>query len=283
MHIIVGATGHVGSAVAQTLLARGEPVTVVTRDASKARAHAQQGAKVAVVDLHDVDALRGVLREGKRLFLLNPPAEPSTDTDAVERKSAAALLAALTGSGLEKIVAASTYGAQPGEHLGDLSVLYELEQGLARQRIPVAVLRSAYYMSNWDYALETAREHGVVPSFFPADFRLPMVAPHDIGVVAARLLTDPPQGGLFHVEGPQTYCAADVAAAFAAALKRPVQVDVVARERWVQTFLSMGFSRSAADSYANMTAVTLERCERPATPLRGTTTLEGYVDQLLTR
>ena len=35
MYIILGATGHVGSAVAETLLGRGEAVTVVTRDAEK--------------------------------------------------------------------------------------------------------------------------------------------------------------------------------------------------------------------------------------------------------
>lgn len=32
MHIIIGATGHPGSAVAHTLLGQREPVTVITRD-----------------------------------------------------------------------------------------------------------------------------------------------------------------------------------------------------------------------------------------------------------
>ena len=30
MHIILGATGHVGSALAEALLAKGQPVTVIT-------------------------------------------------------------------------------------------------------------------------------------------------------------------------------------------------------------------------------------------------------------
>jgi uncharacterized protein YbjT (DUF2867 family) len=62
----------------------------------------------------------------------------------------------LDGSGLEKIVAQSTYGAQPGEGKGDLNVLYDLEQALAAQPISVSVIRAAYYMSNWDAALKTA-------------------------------------------------------------------------------------------------------------------------------
>ena len=68
-------------------------------------------AEVPVADVHDVEAMREVFRRGKRLFLLNPPADPSIDTDAVERETARCLLAALEGSGLEKVVAELTYGA----------------------------------------------------------------------------------------------------------------------------------------------------------------------------
>ena len=35
MHIILGGTGHMGSATARALLDKGEPVTIVTRDPSK--------------------------------------------------------------------------------------------------------------------------------------------------------------------------------------------------------------------------------------------------------
>ncbi|TGR60102.1 NmrA family transcriptional regulator, partial [bacterium M00.F.Ca.ET.194.01.1.1] len=93
----------------------------------------------------------------RRAFLLNPPADPATDTDAEEQKTVAAIVTALAGSGLEKVVAESTYGAQPGEGIGDLSVLYGFEQKLKAQTIPASIIRAAYYMSNWDQALETAR------------------------------------------------------------------------------------------------------------------------------
>ena len=128
MHIILGGTGHVGSVAAAALLRQGEAVTVVTRDEGKAAFLAEQGAEVAVADVRDIEALRQVFRRGRRAFLLNPPADPSTNTDAKERETVAAIVAALEGSGLEKVVAESTYGAQPGEGIGDLSVLYGLEQ-----------------------------------------------------------------------------------------------------------------------------------------------------------
>ena len=285
MHILIGGTGHVGSAAARQLLEMGEPVTLVTRDASRHRDWERRGARLAEADVFDVDALRAILRTGRRAFLLNPPADPSTETDAQERHSVAAILQALEGSGLERVVAESTMGAQPGDRLGDLNVLYEFEQGLRRQPIPASVIRAAYYMSNWDGALETARDEGRLDTMFPAEFALPMVAPEDLGRTAARLLTDPQEKeGLHCVEGPQRYSSNDVAEAFARALGRPVRVAVTPREQWQATYRAMGFSEAAAESYARMTALTADGdFELPASTEHGKVTLQAYVDALVKR
>jgi hypothetical protein len=73
--------------------------------------------------------------------------------------------------------------------------------------------------------------------------------------------------GVHSVEGPQQYCAADVAAAFAAALHRPVETVVIPREQWTHAFKALGFSEAAAQSYADMTAITLDgRYSPPDTP-----------------
>jgi uncharacterized protein YbjT (DUF2867 family) len=85
MHVILGATGHVGLAVAMALLDRHEPVTTVTRDERRAEPFTRQGATPAVADVHDTDALRAVLPRGRSAFLLMPPADPSTDTVAGRR------------------------------------------------------------------------------------------------------------------------------------------------------------------------------------------------------
>jgi uncharacterized protein YbjT (DUF2867 family) len=81
MHIILGGTGSVGSATARALLKRGEPVTVVTRNADHASDLEKSGARIVVADIRDVAKLRTVLRGGPRAFLLFTPAPTSTDTD----------------------------------------------------------------------------------------------------------------------------------------------------------------------------------------------------------
>lgn len=281
MYVILGATGHVGAATAGALLGAGEQVTVVTRDAGKAEGWRARGAQAAVVDVADTDALRAVFRSGRRAFLLNPPAAPSTDTEVEEHRTLDAIMRALEGSGLESVVLESTYGAQPGERCGDLNVLYDFEQALAAQPIPATVLRAAYYMSNWDALLEAAKG-GALPTPFPAELKLPMVAPADLGAAAARLLQAPPRAGAIHyVEGPRRYSANDVGAAFAVAFGHAVQVRSIPRDEWEESYRQLGFSPPAAASYVKMTAVTVDSVFEPDDYERGSTTLEAYIGALV--
>lgn len=283
MHIILGGTGHIGTALATALLSKNEQVTIISRNPKKKQAWEQKGATVAIADVLDVNNLRKIFDTGERLFLLNPPAGPSTDTVTEEKKTVNAILTALKGSQIKKVVAESTYGAQPGEGLGDLGVLYDMEQSLAGINIPVTVIRGAYYMSNWAMSLETAQQAGKVYSFYPGDYKLPMVSPADIGRFAAELMLEPiTQTGLHYVEGPEKYSPNDVAAAFAAALRKEVKAVEIPEAQWEQTLKDAGFSEPAAKSMAAMTRVTLQqKFEQPQHTVKGTTTLNNYIRELV--
>ncbi|MGJ8530842.1 MAG: NmrA family NAD(P)-binding protein [Alphaproteobacteria bacterium] len=283
MHIIVGGTGQVGSATARALLIKAEPVTIVTHNEDHATELKVAGAKIALADIRDVATLRDVFRSGTRAFLLNPPADPSGDTDAEERANVAAIIAALDGSGLQKVVVASTYGARPGERCGDLTVLHEFEEKLRAQPIPAAINRGAYYMSNWGGILDPVRDSGKLPSFFPPDLMLPTVAPEDLGKAAAQRLLEPVRDNdIRYIEGPERYTPEDVAQAFRDAIVTPVEVETIPRDAWEATFKQFGFSDDAAASYACMTAAVVDGdTERPDNPARGTTTLRDYIRHLL--
>jgi uncharacterized protein YbjT (DUF2867 family) len=279
MFIIMGATGNVGGRVADTLLARGEKVAILTRHPDDAEAWEDKGATVAEADANDAASLKDAFRKGTRAFLLNPPAAPSGDTNATELRTIGNILAALDGSGLEKVVAASTYGAQPGEAIGDLSTLWQLEEGLRARSVPAAINRGAYYMTNWLNYTDLVRETGKLPSMFPAEVEIPMVAPADLGrAAAARLVSSLDDTGLRYVEGPARYTPQDVASAFAAALGREVIVDVAPRETWQAIFERVGFSPEAAEAYVRMTATSLDSdFDKPASPDRGTIDLAAFI------
>src|SRR5688572_26428677 len=77
--VITGATGNVGSVAAETLLAAGEQVRVVVRNAAKAEALKARGAEVFVADLTDQAALARAVRGAKGVFLISPPDATATD------------------------------------------------------------------------------------------------------------------------------------------------------------------------------------------------------------
>jgi uncharacterized protein YbjT (DUF2867 family) len=282
MFVVMGGTGHVGSATARSLLGDSESVAIVVRRTAHSKSPGIAGLSQLQADINDVSALRRALQRGHRAFLLNPPGDTTGDTEKLERETAANILAALDGSELDKVVAESTGGAQPGTMIGDLGSLWEFEEGLRKQPIPAAINRAAYYMSNWDKPFKAACESGKLTSLFPADLKMPMVGPKDLGRFAAdRLRSGLDDVGVRYAAGPKNYSARDVAKVFERTIGRSIVLEIVPPERWVQTFLAQGFSGVAANSYAGMTAASINGgFAMPEDAWRGSTTLESYISEL---
>jgi uncharacterized protein YbjT (DUF2867 family) len=284
MHIISGGTGHVGSALAEALLRKREKVTIISRSSKSAKEWISKGAAIAVADIYDTVALHEIFKKGKSVFILNPPADPMTDTPVQERKTAASLVEALKNSGVEKVVVESTLGARPGYGIGDFGVLYELEQNVAKLPYPYSIIRPAYYMSNWVEQLPAIKETGELISFFPVDLKFPMVAPPDIGELAANLMMENNSPNINSIHGPEFYSARDVADAFSKALGKKVNVKVIPKDQWLSTYRSMGFSDQGAESYSKMTEISLNEFEKTIDTtgyIKGKITLQEYINSLI--
>jgi NAD(P)H dehydrogenase (quinone) len=240
MYAVTGITGKVGGTVAQRLLAAGEKVRAVVRDAAKDKPWADKGCAVSVAEIGDAAALTAAFADTDGVFLMTPPnydPEPGfPDTRANARAIATAIEAARPG----KLVFLSTVGAQVAEpNLLNNAKLTEVM--LRRAPVPVAFLRAAWFMENAAWDIEAARS-GVLPSFLqPLDHAIPMAATADIGDTAAALLRESWNGvRVVELEGPRRYAAADIGRAFAAALGREVRMEPVPRDTWEQLFRSQG-------------------------------------------
>jgi len=240
MFAITGITGKVGGAVARSLLAQGEKVRAVVRDAEKGRSWSAQGCDVGIASVEDAAGLTRVFEGVEGVFLMTPPNYDPLAGFPETHKAAAAIRQAIEAAQPGKVVLLSTVGAQVAEPnlLNNSKITEEM---LRATSVPVAFLRAAWFMENAAWDVEAARK-GVISSFLqPLDHRIPMVAASDIARTAAELLQETWTGvRLVELEGPGRYSANDIAAGFGAVLERSVRAEAVPRDQWETLFRSQG-------------------------------------------
>ena len=73
-----------------------------------------------------------------------------------------------------------------------------------------------------------------------------------------------------------------MAEAFADALGKQIGLEVTDRDRWEETFRSLGFSDAAARSFTRMTAAIVDSdFDRQQAPRRGKVTLSDFISSVL--
>jgi len=284
MFVIAGVTGNTGSVVAESLLAKGEKVRVIVRDAAKGEAWKQKGAEVAVASVEDAASLGRALKGAKGVYALIPPDLANADPLGRGRRIAEAWRDALEGSGAEHVVFLSSIGAQHAEGTGPIRMVHAAEKTLRAQPVPVTFVRAAYFVENWGSVLPAAKQDGVLPTFERPDVTFSQVTTRDIGVTAARALLDPPrEHRVIELAGPQDLSANDVAAIVGKLLGREVRAIHVSGDAIVQTLTSFGISDATAKLFREM-AEGIDRGHvawETKQPVRGTTAAESVLRKLL--
>lgn len=252
MYVITGATGNTGSVVAEQLLAVGKPVRIIVRSADKGAALAKKGAEVAVADLNDERAYADAIRGAKGLYLLSPP-DVTTNAFIAERKALTERLAGVVAAAkVEHVVLLSSIAAQLPSGTGPIVSVHNAEQQLRATGVPATFIRAAYFVENWAAVLPVAKKDGVLPSFFPANQRMPMTTTRDIGIIAAQALLDGPRGVRIIELTSEDASATDVARAVGEVLGRTIRVAEAPLDAVVPTFTSFGMSANAAGLYREL-------------------------------
>jgi uncharacterized protein YbjT (DUF2867 family) len=259
MFVVTGATGNTGAVVAQTLLDAGKKVRVIVRDPAKGEAWKRRGAEVAVAAFDDTAALTRAFAGATGLYLMTPPLPGSPDMIAERAPMIAALVDAAEAARVPHVVALSSIGAQHAAGTGPIVSLHQLEQRLAKSGLKVTVLRPGYFVENWGEVVPVAAVQGVLPAFFAAERKIPMVATPDIGRAAAAALLDPPtKSQIVGLAGPVDVSPADIAAALGAILGKTVHVAPVPYAEQAQALMATGLPAKSAALYAEM-SVAIDR------------------------
>lgn len=243
MFTVMGATGQVGRAVANTLIDHGREVRVIVRSESKAGPWAARGADVAVAAIENPEAMAAALNGAEGAFVMLPPIFDPTPGFPEAKAVIAALKAALVKAAPAKVVVLSTIGAAAAQP-NLLNQLGLMEAAFADLLMPVAFLRAAWFMENTAWDVADARDAGVISSYLqPLDRAFPMVATDDVGRTAAELLLEDWSGHrVVEVEGPARVSPNDLAEAFSKALGRSIDPKIVPRDEWEAIFRAQGMT-----------------------------------------
>jgi uncharacterized protein YbjT (DUF2867 family) len=191
MHMIVitGATGHTGKVVAEALLAAGEKVRVVGRDAARLQPFVQNGAEAVVGSADRADSIEKALEGATAAFLMIPPTMEKPSFRAFQDQVSDAYTAAVTQSRVPYVVTLSSIGADQSEKVGPVVGLHNLEQKMNRiAGLHVLHLRPVGFMENLFMSSEPLKSMGMLPGPVPGEIPLPMIATKDIGKYAAERL-----------------------------------------------------------------------------------------------
>jgi uncharacterized protein YbjT (DUF2867 family) len=189
MYVVLGASGNTGHVVAKNLLARGQKVRVVGRDAARLQALAAEGAEIFVGDVTDTRAMAKAFRGAETAYVMIPPNLTSNDYRSYQERAVDAIATAVRHAGVKNVVSLSSIGADKASGTGPVVGLHNLEQKLNQvDDINILHLRAGYFMENTLPQMGAIRMTGNVAGPLRPDLKLPMIATRDIGAAAADAL-----------------------------------------------------------------------------------------------
>ena len=257
MYAVLGVTGRTGRVTAEALHAVGEPLRVVVRKEADGEHWRQQRADVAIADLDDEASLERAFEGASGVYFLVPHDFSSDDLVKTAFGRAHRAARAARSAGVRHVVCLSSIGAQHEQGTGVVRAVHAAERAIAEVGIPATCLRAAYFQENWEASARVGVEHKILPSFLPADLRIPMVATRDIGAKAAAALRDPSSGKkprIISLAGPLDYTPVDVAHALAEILGHKVTLQETPLDEVATTMQNMGASPYFAEQYREFIA-----------------------------
>jgi len=255
MFTVMGITGKVGGAVAESLLAAGKTVRGVVRDSGKAKAWADRGVELVQSAYDDAAGLAKAFSGAEGVFAMIPPDFAPAPGLPDQKRTIAAIREALDQAHPGKAVFLSSIGSEQPSGLGLITSTHLMEEAMRTLPIPVAYLRAGSFMENWLGALDHIRATGEMPFFYaPLARKFPLVATRDIGQAGAKALQETWTGErVLEVDGPvggtDLY---ETAAAFGRALGREVKAAQLPEAAWQNVLEAIGMPADRTGLYIEM-------------------------------
>ena len=189
MYVIMGATGNIGSKLANMLLDKGEKVKVIGRSAERLQPFVDRGGIAAIGDVADVGFLTNAFKGADAVFVLIPPDYQTKDFRKYYNELGDNTVNAIQKSGVKNVVFLSSHGAHLPDKTGPIKGLHDVEQKLnTMDDVNVHHLRPTYFMENLLANIGMIKNMGMNGGGIIGDRKMPMIATKDIAPVAAEHL-----------------------------------------------------------------------------------------------
>ena len=221
-HLVIGATGNIGSRVTRRLIAGGERPSVFVRSAKKARTLFGAEVDIHVGDLEKprsslATALAGV--DGTFLVSDGPDLEARDRTVAFAAKSA----------GVRQVVKLSTLDVHTGVGTGPWHA--RGEAAVRDSGVAFTFIQAAGFMSNALGWADSIRDEGVLRSSTGTG-KIAFIHPDDIAdVTVAALTTRDHDGQSLVITGPEALSYGEMAATIGAAIGKPVRFEEISDDQ----------------------------------------------------
>jgi uncharacterized protein YbjT (DUF2867 family) len=235
--LLTGATGSVSSALIQALTQQDVALRALARDPRKALALQARGIEVVQGDLDEAESLPRAFAGVQDLWLLNAvgPRQPENSMNA---------LWAAKQAGVERVVRLSAIGAahDAPTRNGRLHALSDAE--LMSSTMKWTILRPHFFTQNLLMAASTIATQGAL-YWDMAGGKLAMIDVRDIGELAAKILTSPPElhhGKIYTPTGPDSISLTEAAAQLSLGLGKAVRYVPVPHDAARSSMLERGMS-----------------------------------------
>jgi uncharacterized protein YbjT (DUF2867 family) len=269
-------TGHVGSAVADCLLATGGDVevTLLGRRPDTLRHFTDRGAQLSLGSQDDVDYLSRATQGVDALYWATPPGYGSDDVRAFQRRFGEAAGKAIRANRIPRVVNLSSVGANLESGTGPVAGLHEVEGLINNAACYVTHLRPGFFFENLLWQLDSIRKWGRISLPISGSTRYPMIATRDIGRVAAARMTSASWSGQIvqELHGPADLCFRDVAEILTQVLGRKIVYIKCDREEMRDGMLKNAMTENAADSLLELYDAVESGRIRPTQPRSNETT-----------
>jgi uncharacterized protein YbjT (DUF2867 family) len=244
MILVTGATGQVGSAAMNALVAADANVRALVREPSQFSA--PEGVQVVRGSFDDDGTLAKAL-EGVDAMLLAGRDGP----DSVSQNQR--VLAHARHAGVRHIVKVSAIGASPTSPIALMREHHEIDQEIRKGPADWTLLKPHLYMQNLLRAADAVRHEGRLAAPMGRN-RFPLVDTRDVGAAAAVVLDDPAAhtGKAYALTGAVAHSYDEVATALAAVAGHAVAYEPVTPEDFESRLLAAGIPEWRAFDLAHI-------------------------------